>query len=711
MSAPPNEDSLSRRTPAVAPWGSPPTPLLPRWYRHTLPNVRLSAKIRAENPTVTTIGQLKGFWNDSSSPIGDPARRSLLYIAKTYPPPSLLVVIPPEVRPTEILDWPLSTRTANSLLRNGLFKSSGPVCVEELLATPGFGMASLLELMCVAEATVPIQKQTPATVAATKAPSADPNGSDESQAWREVVDSLELLFAAASEFYGAITVSDALKLDLKELALDLGMGEEVDSYKIQDLTDIRILVTVVDVIRDLRTKVSERELTILEEYLFARTRTTLERLGERFGVTRERIRQIKTRLADKVERCVGPEVDIIAALLRRRAGPVVAENDLRVLVDGLFEGESPHDPAVDLTRRIVEAALGYDCVRGVCASLAAKDVLDGFAKHTAEVKDDVGLVDEEELRASLPDDDWHRLFDLLIERCGLVWISDRLAVRATKKARAKAAILTIGRPATLEEIMSESGLSRKHLGGLLSSIPGIARASKTKWGIQEWIEDEYEGIATEIKQRIEEDGGATTLKRLISELPDMFEVKESSVRALVATPQFVLCDGSVRLAEEWEVTLRDIDDVVDGVTREGRPYWVFRVQRSYFDGYSLAGVPPEIAHALGCPKNGSIRAVVSHPSGCRRISVNWSLTSVSGAAIGYISTPLRRLGVVEGDRVCLVIVEPGVAEFRRFDLGQRGDPSTGTQERIDEAVMPNAGDGDAGSSAVLERLKRRRQVL
>lgn len=710
MSTSPSEGSAPPHIPSGAPWGSPPTPLLPRWYHHNLPNVRLSSKIRAENPTVTTIGHLKAFWNDRSSPIGDPARRSLLYIANTYPPPPLLVVIPPEIGPTDILDWPLSVRTANSLLRNGVLKGSSPVCVEDLLAISGFGMASLLELMCVAEATVPVQQQTPAPFTATETSSADPDGSYERKDWREVADSLELLFAAANEFYGAITVSDALELDLTELALDLGLGDEVESYKIQDLTDIRILTTVVDSIRDLRTKMSERELTILEEYLFAQTRTTLEKLGVRFGVSRERIRQIKTRIADNVERCVGPEVDTIAATLRRRAGPVVAESDLRMAVDRLFEGEPLRDPAVGLTCRIVEAALGYDCVNGICAIGDARETLDGLRKRAVELADDVGLIDEEALRESLPDADWHRLFELLIERSGVVRIGHRLALRSTKKARAKAAILSIGRPATLDEIVTESGLPRANLGGLLSSIPGIARASKTKWGIEDWIEDEYEGIVAEIEQRIEEDGGATTLDRLVSELPEMFEVKESSVRALVATRQFVLRDGIVRLAQESEVTLRDVYEVVDGVTAEGWPYWSFRVHERYLKGYSLAGVPPEIADALGCPRNDSIRAAVSRPSGCGRISVNWHLRSLSGASVGYISTPLSRLGVAEGDRVSLVVVEPGVVEFRLFDLEQRGGLPKRRGRRSDRAGTTVTA-GNPGSSALLERLKRRRQVL
>ncbi len=393
------------------------------------------------------------------------------------------------------------------------------------------------------------------------------------------------------------------------------------------------------------------------------------------------------------------------------AGPVVNEADLRLLIYALFEGESIHDPAVDLTRRIVEAALEYDCVKGVCAYRTAREVLEGFRKHAVELADDVGLIDEEALRASLPDEEWRRLFELSVQRCGLVRVSDRLALRSTMKARAKAAIFTIGRSATLEEIAAESDLPRTRLAGLLTGIQGIARASKTKWGIEDWIEDEYEGIAAEIKQRIEEDGGTTTMDRLVRELPKMFEVKEGSVRAIASTPQFVLRDGIVRLAEESEVTLRDIYEVVDGVTEEGWPYWSFPVHERYFEGYSLAGVPPEIADALGCPRNGSIKAVVSRPTGCRRISVNWRLTSLSGTSVGYISTALDRLGVTEGDRVCLVVVKPGVVEFRLFDPERSGRRWRGRRRMTARAEMTTAEASDDRSSALLERLKRRRRVL
>ena len=132
--------------------GSPPTPLLPRWYRDNIPNVRLSATIRAENPAVSMIGHLETFWDGRSSAVSHPAQRSLLYIANTYPPPSAHVVIPAEIDRVELLDRPLRIRTANALVKSGFLKSSGSLSVEDLLAIPNIGMASLLDLMCVAEA-------------------------------------------------------------------------------------------------------------------------------------------------------------------------------------------------------------------------------------------------------------------------------------------------------------------------------------------------------------------------------------------------------------------------------------------------------------------------------------------------------------------------------------------------------------------------------
>lgn len=705
------DDASRRDEPRVAPWGSPPTPLLSRWHRNNVPDVRLPPWVRAENPAVNTVGDLDTFWDGRSSPISRPARRALLDVATRHRPPSALVVIHAEIDRLHLLKCPLRRRTANSLTNSGFFSGSGPMSVKDLLAIRGFGIASLLDLMCISEAALPVPPDATVPATATNAPPKPQDVRYEGREWRQLADVLELLLVAAHEFHGAATVADVFELNLAELAEDVGIAEAAHSLEIRDLTAISMLSGLIDAVRDLRTAMSDPKVTVFERILFAPKPATLEEIGRTFGVSRERIRQIKIQVDAEIRERVGSEIAIIAATLRREADPMMRERNLSALLDAPFASVSLNDPAVHLTRQMVERELDYDCVRGISASPEARTVLDGFRRQAVRLTDEVGLIDEDGLRAFLPDDEWHRLYELLVERCGFARISDRLALRATKKARAKAAILAIGRLATIDEIIAESGLPRPNLAGLLSDISGLARASKTKWGLADWIEDEYEGIVGEIIQRINEDGGATTLKRLITELPPQFEVKEASVRAVASSQQFVVNDGVVRLAEESDVALRDIYEVVEGVTSERWPYWSFRVRSAYFDGYSLAGVPPEIAHFLGCPQNGSIRAVVSRPTGCRRISVSWRLASVSGASVGYISQPLSRLGVSEGDRVRIVLVKPEVVEFRLYERRNIGRRRDNDQRSGDGVETSTAGVNDLTSSALLEQLKHRRRIF
>ena len=195
-------------------------------------------------------------------------------------------------------------------------------------------------------------------------------------------------------------------------------------------------------------------------------------------------------------------------------------------------------------------------------------------------------------------------------------------------------------------------------------------------------------------QRIEEDGGATSLARLVEELPRLFDVSESSVRTYAGTPQFVLRDGYVSLADPSTLSFRDLDDVIDGRDEtDGSPYWSFIVDDRYFAGYSVLGLPPELARELGCEPNTSIRVPLKAPTGCRDLSINWRLASSTGATLGYLADPLRRLQVEAGDVVRLVLAADGVRLDREWP------------------AKPTATVGSTHADELLERLKRRRRVL
>ena len=670
-----------------APWGSPPTPLLPRWFRETLSSVPVPEVLRTAKNTVATVGDLVRFWEARSTPLDKAERRTLVKLVGQCRPPPDYVVLPLGVDHADFIQYPLAPRTTNGLRRAGLLEGNDAITVGELLSIDHFGIASLLDLMCVVET----KYLTPSTDGALENPSVtDPSdGNPRAVAWSSVVGLIETLLSAASEFRGANTLADALSTDLMQLASTLRLTQAFEAISIRDLTNGRRLTDDLEVrITSIDEGASPAELLILERRLFTSTPQTLEEVGRQLDVTRERVRQIQKRLTRTIDRETGPAMDVVAELVRQQLGPVVSEAAIDQRTTEIF-------PNTELAARMLKTLLGYSCEKGTCLDTGATEVVDIVQHAGRSLADEVGLIDESALQQQLPTEEWLPHWPALVERCALHRVGGHLALRDTAKARVKAALLSLGEPATREKIAKLCGMEPDRVGAQLSVIPGVARADKTRWGLSAWIDDEYDGIPAEIVQRINEDGGATTLDRLLEELPHLFDVSETSVRTYVGTPHFLLRDGYVSVADESSITLRDLNDVIDGRDSSGAPYWTLVVEDRYFDGYSAVGFPPELARELGCAPNGSTRARIAHPSGCSELSVVWRLSSPTGPSLGYLSEPLRRLAVVGGDRVRVVIRGRGVVELHRDDT--EADQSNGGPDRL--------------ADSLLERLKNRREVL
>ena len=676
----------------LAPWGNSPTPLLPRWYRETLSDLRLPKEVRKANSAVATVGELDAFWREARSPLDRAGLYSLVELVGNYRPPQDYIVIPAEIDRLDLARYPLLQRTATTLRQEGLLDGHSGLSVGELLSLRNFGILSLLDLMCVAE--LALTRRLPQFVT----PRASRIDSEESEwkvsAWSSASDLFEALLAASGEFYEASTVSDILQLDLPSLAETLRIAPALESLSIRDLTTRHISDAVIVRLALLLASMASRQKLILERRLFVSNPHTLQGLADQIGVTRERVRQIERQVLRTVEDTVGPEISILTTLLTDQLAPVIATTEFERLIAAVFNDNSLMKPAVNLARRMLKSRLNYSCVADYCFNEAATDVVATLRDTAGEVADDVGLIDEEALRNHLLDGEWNGYISQLIERCKFHRIGGRLVLRNTTKARVKAALLKIGRPATREEIAAISGLGPARASSHLSAIPSVVRMDKIHWGLAEWTDDVYEGIPAEIVQRINEDGGATPLWRLFDELPRLFRVSESSVRAYVSAPQFALSDGYVSLASESSITLRDLDDIIDGRDAFGNPYWTFLVEDRYFDGYSLSGFPPELARELGCEPNGKTHALVTYPEGSGMLSVVWRLTSLTGASLGQLADPLQRLGVSSGDLVCMVIKGPGVVDLRRESTAVSMEESS-----------------DTLASSLLERMKNRRRVI
>ena len=539
-----------------------------------------------------------------------------------------------------------------------------------------------------------------ASVALAEEP--DPAEKPAQGSWTHTAALLRTLITAAGEFSSAESVWDALA-DLQGLARQCGFEQELTRTAIKRIASgVGFAARANDEADDFVRELSDRERRILEERLLSNSPVTFDALGAEFGVTRERVRQLQARMEEDLARRLSPHVGSIANVLRARMGPVVVEQSLTDIVGMLF-GDVMR-PGTPLVRRMVMDSLGYAIVEGVGMDSEATAVADALKAAAVTLADSVGLVVPEELQAVLPEGPWIDHWEALLRRAGLSSVFSHLALRKTARASIMAAVLEAGHPVTPDEIAELTAIDAKTVRATFAALEVMARVDKTRWWLREWIEDEYEGIAAEIMQRIQEDGGGTPLARLLQELPERFGVTESSVRAFVGAPQFAVKDGFVGLADLASYRYRDLEDVIDGRTADGAPFWAFTVKRQYLEGYSLIGLPPELVRELGCGPNESIETPLRQPAGCRNLTVSWRASTPGGTSLGYLADPLRKLQIAVGDDACLICFGDGSVALRRH-------PSVTAPTKPDPEKGKRSRGGLEAADDLLAQLKRRRRVL
>ena len=600
---------------------------------------------------------------------------------------------------------PLQVRTWGCLQGEGLLAGINPLTAGELLRIRNFGWKSLRDLLsCVDEfLTESVRNGAIVSLPHSELGEGAPNPLTEtdlalggtepaSTPWASTGQILSPLLASVAELHGAKTLADVLSPECARLAGKLGITDAVDSIMIADLaagvpglvsTALARLAHTIDA-------ASGTERAIVECRLLREPPLTLESVGLQVGLTRERIRQAQRKLETKIGAALADSVGVIASTLQDSLGHVLKQGEFERRIDRLLPAD--HEITTDLLRRALVQKMGFRLDKEVYLDERARRELEDIETAIRGFADDVGLLNEQEAKASLPSEEWHQVWPWLCERLRLKSLHGVLALRDTAKAKAKAALLSIGRPATREEIGSLCGLEESRVGGTLSNIESVVRADKERWGLREWVDDEYDGIVGEIIQRIEEDGGTTTTQRLLTELPSKFDVSPVSVRAYMQTAKFEIRDGWISLANTSALQLRALDDVIDGRDDKGAPYWTFGIEPRFFDGYSLPGVPPELAKVLGCAPDAAIRVQIENLPQCRELSIRWPLSSPSGASLGYLAEPLRELGLTPGQRARLTVKGPHLVELSSADA------------HAEESELTEA-------DAILERLIQRRRLL
>ena len=600
---------------------------------------------------------------------------------------------------------PLQVRTWGCLQREGLLDGVNPLTAQELLRIRHFGWRSLRDLLscierflieCVRNGAQVLPQPSESGGAAAKTlteTDLPPTGAElASTRWVSAGQILSPLLASAAELHGAARLSEVLSPECTRLADKLGIADAIDSITIDDLAEGEQGLVSAALTRLAQTidAASGTERAVVEHRLLRTPPLTLDAVGSQVGLTRERIRQAQRKIETKIRAALEDCIGVIASTLKDSLGHVLKQSDFEHRMERLLPAD--HEVTTELLRSALIHEMGFRLDNEVYLDKQARRELQDIRTAIRGMADDVGLLNEQEARATLPSEEWHRIWPWVRERLRLHSLHGVLGLRDTAKARAKAALLSIGHPATREEIGSLCGLKERRVGATLSNVESVVRADKERWGLREWVDDEYDGIVGEIIQRIEEDGGTTTTQRLLTELPSKFDVSPVSVRAYMQTPKFEIRDGWISLANTSSLQLRALDDVIDGRDDSGAPYWTFAVEARFFDGYSLSSVPPELAKVLGCAPDAAILVRIENLPHCRELSIRWPLASPSGASLGYLAEPLRELGLAPGQRARVTVKEPHRVELSSAD------------GHAEEAKATEA-------DAILERLIRRRRVL
>lgn len=405
------------------------------------------------------------------------------------------------------------------------------------------------------------------------------------------------------------------------------------------------------------TETDDIGVVVLRHRIAAAEPLTLAEIGRRVGRSGERVRRIESKLRLQIDATLSPFLAQVIEPLTNWLGDFAAGDRLDRAIAALTGGTDDFAGRIISQRLIVE--LGYRYTNGIWASRRAVDAADRLTTQARDFADNFGCVDEACLRRTELGECWGDEWDELLSIAGLTRVCGVLVVIPTRQAQVAAALRSIGRPATRAEI--EDRLRPEiverifRVDAALAAMEGVVRASKTTWGFEDWVEDVYEGIPAEIRQRIAEDGGSTRLGRLLDELPRLFGVKEASVRAYLETPAFRVEHGWVSEANGYSGPLGTLADVADGATETGEPFWTFDVENRFLKGYSLVGVPPEVSIALGVGFGEKSTASVRSPAGCDDVSVIWRTASMHGPEIGRLASALHALQATAGAQIRLVI--------------------------------------------------------
>jgi len=296
-----------------------------------------------------------------------------------------------------------------------------------------------------------------------------------------------------------------------------------------------------------------RARRILADRIFGNEVVTLDEIGQAFGVTRERIRQIEGKARGAMLGYIsdGSPLEMVAHTARTLIGTIRPLEDLLAVMPALGKTvESVGQPAWRVLDRLDDA---YEIEDGWCVvptMTAARTVTQTQLQEHADPYGVVRLEDLELVETSQPE----RRAELTaawLTHCGYLIDGDYALTRTQSVGDYGAAILSIhGSPLGVQEILDRFVVERSagSLRNAMSIDDRFERVDRDQWALKEWGLEAYAGIRSVIREQVARHGGRAKLDELVEYITGRYSVTASSVAAYASTPPFTCKEGVVRLA-------------------------------------------------------------------------------------------------------------------------------------------------------------------
>lgn len=293
-------------------------------------------------------------------------------------------------------------------------------------------------------------------------------------------------------------------------------------------------------------RLDARAMDILRLRVFADTPTTLDDLGARFGLTRERVRQIESRTVDFLQ--TSQALASVRALASHALGDERVVTPLETmlgespaLVESVARVGQPVWRVLDRIDASFEVADGWWCRETVKAAVAiTKSALQTAAGDMRAFRvDELPML--KEFAWSI---DWVRY-------CG-IQVHEGYALLASNGIPDRAAVTleSEGSPMSGEEIASRIGAERsvRSVKNALASDDRFVRVDRNSWALTSWGLATYQSIRQLIAHEVSSHGGSVRLSKLVADITQRFSVSATSVMGYASAPPFTTVDGIVEMA-------------------------------------------------------------------------------------------------------------------------------------------------------------------